>query len=106
MNPCLRYWRSGAENLERQVRTMRHVRIEAVFDDAYDGIIRLLVDAQRFGLHLQALDVSRDSLDNCLASLRLALPDQTVEADLVARFARHPAIRRIQAADDRKPAVE
>jgi hypothetical protein len=85
---------------------MRHVKIEAVFEDAYDGIIRLLVDVQRFGLDLEALDVSRDSLDKYVASLRLALPDQIVEADLVARFARHPAIRRIQAADERKAAAE
>jgi hypothetical protein len=85
---------------------MRHTRIEAIFNDAYDGIIRLMTDAQRFGLHLEALNVSRDSLDNYVASLRLALPDEMVDADLVARFARHPAIRRIQAANEREEAAE
>jgi hypothetical protein len=85
---------------------MRHTRIEAIFNDAYDGIIRLMTDAQRFGLHQEALNVSRDSLDNYVASLRLALPDEMVDADLVARFARHPAIRRIQAANEREAAAE
>jgi hypothetical protein len=78
--------------------TMREVVVEAILTDAYDGAIRLLGDAQRFGFGL--LSLALVTKDDGTASVTLSfLVPTSVEAQLVAtRLARHPAVWRVEAA--------
>ncbi len=76
---------------------MREVFVHATFNDAYDGIIRLLGDAQRFGFEIRALTLATEVQGVASATFMLTVPlgidDQLVEA----RLARHPGIRSLDA---------
>ena len=59
--------------------------------DAYDGVLRVLTDAQRFGLDLVSLALQPGGNDRELA-IAMSSP-APVDLDLLAlRFARHPAV--------------
>ncbi|KLK90089.1 hypothetical protein AA309_27680 [Microvirga vignae] len=79
---------------------MREIVVEAVFNDPYDGAIRLLSDAQRFGFDLQSLTLAAkaDGIASAIVTLRVPI---SVDAELVsARLARHPAVQRVSARTD------
>jgi hypothetical protein len=59
--------------------------------DAYDGVLRVLTDAQRFGLDLVSLALQPGGNGGELA-IAMSSP-APVDLDLLAlRFARHPAV--------------
>lgn len=71
-----------------------YVEVSALITDPYDGLIRLLNDAQRFGLAIVGMTVEEQCQDS---SVRLILGAAS-GADLgtlEARLARHPCVRRL-----------
>ncbi|MXQ10423.1 hypothetical protein [Microvirga makkahensis] len=88
---------------------MREITVEAVLDDAFDGAVRLLGDAQRFGFELKNLELAAGAEGLVSATLILRVPI-SVDARLVAaRLARHPTVRHVDAAAsallDREPSM-
>jgi hypothetical protein len=47
--------------------TFRNIVVHADVDDAYDGITRLLADAQRLGFDLTGLNLEADAPENLAA---------------------------------------
>jgi hypothetical protein len=77
---------------------MRKITIEAVLNDPYDGAIRILGDAQRFGFELQSMSLTTNA--DAVVSLT-AIFGVPITADvqlIAARLARHPAVRHVEAA--------
>src|SRR5258707_15695885 len=70
--------------------TMREVVVRALIDDAYDGLIRLLDDARRFGFGLQELKLVTDANGVAAAVITLCAPNRVDAAFLAPRLARHP----------------
>jgi hypothetical protein len=78
----------------------REIVVEAVLNDPYDGAIRLLGDAQRFGFELQSLTLTAQTAAVTLATITLRVPT-SFEAHLVAaRLSRHPALQRVNVCAD------
>jgi hypothetical protein len=79
---------------------MQEIVIEAVLNDSYDGAIRLLGDAQRFGFELRSFALAARTGGITSAIMTLHVPT-SVDAQLVARrLSRHPAMRRVNARAD------
>jgi len=75
----------------------QEVVVNAVVSDAYDGLIRLLGDAQRFGFALRASTLSAEGDGSASVTLTLSVPAR-LDAELVAaRLARHPVVRSLDA---------
>jgi hypothetical protein len=76
---------------------MQEVVVNAVVTDAYDGLIRLLGDAQRFGFALRASTLSAEGDGSASVTLTLSVPAR-LDAELVAaRLARHPVVQSLDA---------
>ena len=76
---------------------MQEVVVNAVVTDAYDGLIRLLGDAQRFGFALRASTLSAEGDGSASVTLTLSVP-ACLDAEVVAaRLARHPVVRSLDA---------
>ena len=75
---------------------VQEVVVNAVVTDAYDGLIRLLGDAQRFGFALRASTLSAEGDGSASVTLMLTVPAR-LEVQLVARLARHPVVRSLDA---------
>jgi hypothetical protein len=76
---------------------LRETTVEAVLNDPYDGAIRILGDAQRFGFELRsmALATRADGAVSLTATLGVSI---TADVQLIAaRLARHPAVRHAEA---------
>ena len=79
-------------------QSRRVTRVEAVVDDAYDGVIRLLNDAQRFGYGLLGMAVA-EAEDLMSISMTLAPPAHADARLLAARLARHLTMVRVEVRD-------
>jgi hypothetical protein len=68
--------------------------------DAYDGAIRILNDAQRFGLELISLDLQQ-AKSVCGADMKVVLSSsRRFEHKLLTkRFIRHPTVLRVHVGD-------
>ena len=76
---------------------MREVVVNAVVNDPYDGLIRLLADAQRFGFELRASRLGAEADGSASVTLTLSVPAH-LDVELVAvRLARHPVVRSLDA---------
>jgi hypothetical protein len=76
---------------------MRAMVVEAFLNDPFDGVIRLLGDAQRFGFALQGLTL-RGTVDGIAsATIAFEVPAAMDAQLVVARLARHPAVQRVEA---------
>ncbi len=76
---------------------MRDLVIEAVLNDPYDGAIRLLGDAERFGFEIRSFALTTKIGGAASATITLYVPT-SVDVQLVsARLARHPAVQRVSA---------
>lgn len=78
-------------------RAQRRVVVRASTSDAYDGLVRLLVDAQRFGFALVELSSSRQ--DDGRTAIRMVIETEGVSdcAEIGFRLARHPALAAVEA---------
>ena len=74
---------------------MREVVVQTALNDAYDGVIRLLNDAQRSGFELRAMTLEVDGDETASATLTLSIPACVDAQLLVARLARHPTVRHL-----------
>ena len=72
--------------------TMRSVKFRAVVDDPYDGLMRMVGDAQRFGFALEQVALEGDGVDRWAVLLALRIPHETDDSCIIARFLRHPAV--------------
>jgi hypothetical protein len=81
---------------------MREVVVHATIDDAYDGVIRLLGDAQRFGFGLRAFNLVTGADGVAVAAITLSVPARIDAHFLAARLARHPTMRSVAAGAHRE----
>lgn len=72
---------------------MRDLVVQATLEDPFDGIIRLLGDALRFGTALRSLTLVAEPDGTASAQLALSVPAAIDASLLAARLARHPAVR-------------
>ena len=72
-------------------------RRERVVNDAYDGLIRLLGDAQRFGFALRASTLSAEVDGSASVTLTLSVPARLDVQLVAARLARHPVVQSLDA---------
>jgi len=64
--------------------------------DAYDGLVRLLVDAQRFGWSLAELQATSRLDSSAEIRLVVAMPASAGQDAVAARLARHPSVTAVQ----------
>jgi len=76
---------------------VQEVVVNAVVTDAYDGLIRLLGDAQRFGFALRASTLSAEGDGSASVTLTLSVPARLDGQLVAARLARHPVVRSLDA---------
>jgi hypothetical protein len=76
---------------------MREVVVKAVVNDPYDGLIRLLGDAQRFGFELGASMLETEADGSASVTLALSVPTRMDVQLVAARLARHPVVRSVDA---------
>lgn len=81
---------------EKLAEQMDVLMVSTVLVDPFDGAIRILADAQRFGfslreLHLEPLGGRRSKM-----SLELLVPAGSDAALLRSRFARHGAVASVE----------
>ena len=69
------------------------VVVHAIIDNAYDGVIRFLADAQRIGLILDHLQVVSAAENTATLSAAMSVPVEMDVGHLAMRFARHPTVR-------------
>jgi hypothetical protein len=79
---------------------IREVVIEAVLNDPYDGAIRLLGDAQRFGFEIRTFALAAGTNGTASATITLGVPTLIDTQVIAARLARHPAVQRADARAD------
>lgn len=74
----------------------RELAVHLIVANALDGAVRLLCDAQRFGLAVRSLEVN--ALDDDVASVRMTLSvqPQLDEAQIRSRFARHISVLSVE----------
>ena len=79
---------------------MREIVVEPVFNDPYDGAIRVLGDAQRSGFEILTLTLAAKADGTASATITLRVP-VSFDAELAAaRLARHPAVQRVDVRAD------
>ena len=76
---------------------MREVVVKAVVNDPYDGLIRLLGDAQRFGFELRASSLMTELDGSASVTLTLLVPIRLDVQLVAARLARHPVVLHLDA---------
>ena len=78
----------------------RVIVVEAVLNDPYDGAIRLLGDAERFGFELQSLVLTAKSAGVTSAAITLHVPVSVEPHVVAARLSRHPTVQRVNVCAD------
>ena len=76
----------------------RTITLTAVVVDALDGAMRLLCDAQRFGFGVRRFHLDAGDEREAAIRMTLVVPPEADAAHVRSRFARHPAVRSIEAA--------
>jgi len=72
------------------------LQLSTVLVDPFDGAIRILCDAQRFGLGLRRLRLEPLPGDKSAMTLELLVPAGSNRDLLTSRFARHGAVVSIE----------
>jgi hypothetical protein len=70
-----------------------NIVVRATFEDAYDGVIRLLNDAERYGFALSSMTLEPHILGGAKLELILMARDYPDLNDLGERFRRHFVVR-------------
>lgn len=73
----------------------QRIVFRARLNEAYDGAIRLLIDAQRFGLGLNAMALETSAGGEVTAVLTLDVPQGGSAAVIAERLMRHPVVRQV-----------
>jgi hypothetical protein len=73
---------------------LREIVVEADLNDAYDGIVRLLGDAERSGYELRGVTLATGANQGRMATLTLGVPAEADVQLIAARSSRHPAVQR------------
>jgi hypothetical protein len=84
---------------------MREIVVEAVFNDPYDGAIRVLGDAQRSGFELLSLALAARASGIASATMPLRVPISFDAQLAAARLARHPAVQQVDVRADTAKAL-
>jgi hypothetical protein len=71
---------------------MRSADFRVFVDDPFDGVMRIIGDAQRFGFALEQASLEADGVNRWALLLTLTVPSDTDDSLLVARFGRHPTV--------------
>ncbi|SFC09972.1 hypothetical protein SAMN05428997_10461 [Bosea sp. CRIB-10] len=71
------------------------VELSISVHDAYDGLVRLLVDAQRFGWTLTELQATSRPDSSADIRLVVAAPQGIGRDVIAARLARHPSVAKV-----------
>ncbi len=72
---------------------LKPVVVHAIIDNAYDGVIRFMADAQRIGLILEHLQVVSAAESTATLNAVMSMPVGMDIEHLAVRFARHPTVR-------------
>ena len=70
----------------------RELTLEVTVSDPYDGAVRLLCDAQRFGFRLIQFSLARAAEMDTAIVMTLEVPPETNAQQIAARFTRHGAV--------------
>lgn len=73
----------------------QRIVFRARLNEAYDGAIRLLIDAQRFGLGLNAMTLETSAGGEVTAVLTLDVPQGGSATVIAERLMRHPVVRQV-----------
>ncbi|MCP3401837.1 hypothetical protein [Bradyrhizobium sp. CCGB20] len=82
-----------------QPQQRRRVSVTATTSDPFDGIVRLVLDAGRFGFGLDQLSMTTHSDGNQTIRMVLEVQPSADCADLTERLSRHPAIMDLRVAE-------
>lgn len=72
------------------------IAIKAEAGDAYDGIIRLAADAQRFGFPLQSLGVEVRPDGSANICMVVGMTGSVDRDQILQRFSRHPTLSAVE----------
>lgn len=75
---------------------MSWIAIKAEAGDAYDGIIRLATDAQRFGFPLQSLGVEVRPDGSANICMVVGMDGSVDREQILQRFSRHPTVSAVE----------
>ncbi len=70
----------------------RLLEMSATVADAYDGVIRLFSDLQKFGFRTQEFHLAADKIGGAELLVTIILPSKTDIDFIRARLSRHPTI--------------
>ena len=79
---------------------MQEIVVEAVLNDSYDGAIRLLGDAQRFGFELRSFALTARADGTASAVITLTVPISADAHVVATRLSRHPSMQRVNTRTD------
>lgn len=78
--------------------TMQPLSLSVVVTDPFDGAVRILLDAQRFGFVLKELHLEAAGKAKSTMTLRLLVPASSDTDHIRSRFARHAAVASLEPA--------
>jgi hypothetical protein len=82
--------------MDEAVPLTRPVTVSAVVSDPFDGLIRVLSDAQRFGFVLRRVHLDVSTSESSSLAFDLLVPIDMDPELIRSRFARHYAVSRIE----------
>lgn len=82
-----------------QLLQRRSVSVTATTSDPFDGIVRLVLDAGRFGFGLDQISMTTHPDGNRTIRMVLEVQPSADCADLAERLSRHPAITDLHVAE-------
>jgi hypothetical protein len=74
------------------------IHLSVVVADAFDGAVRLLADAQRFGFRIRAFHLDAIKDKGAAIHITLGVSPETDPHGLLSRLARHPTVISLETA--------
>jgi hypothetical protein len=78
------------------LESMHVLELLAVVNDPFDGAVRILLDAQRFGFKLKELHLEHGNDGASTITLRLLVPAGSDAGHIRSRLARHAAVASLE----------
>jgi hypothetical protein len=79
---------------------MRNVVLRAALGDCCSGLVRVVDDVQRLGLHLQTLILARGDDGAAVVTISLSVPCNAIAGFIATRLARHPGVGSVEVQSD------